>query len=317
MTGPFVLFANIPAELRQYAQWVCWRREDRLGKMTKVPYSALSGGRASSTNPATWASYAGVLAYYQAHRSRFDGIGFVLSDADPFVGIDLDHVVDIPTGHIAEWCLPVILRCASYSEVSPSGTGIRIFVKGKLPSGGRKHGPLELYESARYLTVTGNTLIGGPATIEERSDQLAIIHREVFGEPEPAMPTPRATPVFLPANDYELLDRAMNAVNGERFRALWLGNRTGYQSDSESDQALCSHLVYWCNGDTQRADALFRQSGLYRDKWDDRHAADGRTYGQMTIAKALQGLANVTVASKADGTPGALPRGAFFGGVPL
>lgn len=311
-SDPFALFANIPAELKAHRQWVLWRREERMGKMTKVPH-AITGGRASSTNPATWASYDEVVAHYRAHRSRFDGIGFVVTEDDDYVGVDLDHCVDLVTREIDPAIVPIIVRLHSYIEVTPSATGLRIFVRGTLPPKGRKHGNVEMYSEGRFLTMTGDILVGAPTDIAERTAELAVIHEEVFGPQEPERPAPLPMPArYIAANDEEVIERAMNAVNGERFRALWLGNRTGYASDSESDMALASHLVYWCGGDTEWAKDLFRKSGLYRSKWDERRTKDGRTYGDITVAKSLQGVAVVTQ-KESD----RLPKGAFYGGVAI
>ena len=76
------------------------------------------------------------------------------------------------------------------------------------------------------------------------------------------------------------------ATNGARIRALWSGDTSGYSSHSEADAALCFHLAFWCGRDAIRIDRLFRQSELRRDKWDERHYNNGRTYGQETIARA-------------------------------
>lgn len=297
-------FANIPAELKEHAQWVLWKREDRLGRMTKVPYSAF-GGRASSTNSDTWADYETVVGHLRAHASLFDGIGFALSVEDEYTGVDLDHVIDPDTREIDEWVLPVLWRLHSYTEVTPSRTGLRVFVRGKLPPGGRKHGPFEIYSEGRYLTITGEMVrCGGyaphhPANncgpdalpiIYERTEQLAIIHREVFGLPEPEASTPRPVPGVVLLSDRDLLDHAMNAANGPAFRQLWEGNRSGYPSESESDLALCSHLLFWTGGNVAEAGRLFQLSGLMRPKWNERHAADGRTYGDLTLAKALSAM---------------------------
>ena len=87
--------------------------------------------------------------------------------------------------------------------------------------------------------------------------------------------------------DYMLLERARAAENGARFDALWHGQTSGYDSHSEADMALCLHLAFWTGGDASRMDAFFRQSGLMREKWDDVHYADGSTYGERTIERAL------------------------------
>jgi putative DNA primase/helicase len=293
--------------------------------MTKVPYSAHTGRLASSTNPATWASFIEVVAYYRAHQSRFDGIGFVVTDADPYVGVDLDHVIDPDTGAMDAWAVNVLSRLHSYSEISPSGTGVRIFVKGSLPTGGRKSGPFEIYESGRYLTVTGNTLdCGGGAWcldneagrhnlpyIAERTEILTLIHEEVFGKPEPAQSAPRPMRGNVTRDDQELIQRAMDATNGAKFRALWHGLPTHHPSTSEADEALISHLSFWTDGDPQRMDALFRQSARYRDKWDEVHDSQGRTYGAKTILAVLRTAATTNQPAEKQ------PRKRIGGGIPL
>ncbi|ELY66174.1 hypothetical protein C489_13498 [Natrinema versiforme JCM 10478] len=88
-------------------------------------------------------------------------------------------------------------------------------------------------------------------------------------------------------DDEELLEKAMNASNGTKFERLWNGNMAGYESQSEADMALCCLLAFWTGGDHTRVDQLFRQSGLLREKWDEVHYADGSTYGEKTIERAI------------------------------
>ena len=85
------------------------------------------------------------------------GLGFVLTADDPFVGIDLDNCFT-EEGKILPWAQEIVEMIDSYTEVSPSGTGIRIFVKGKLPGEHCRTGNIEMYQQGRYLTVTGRVL---------------------------------------------------------------------------------------------------------------------------------------------------------------
>ena len=98
-----------------------------------------------------------------------------------------------------------------------------------------------------------------------------------------------AQPVYQPLrlDDDELLGKAMTAANGAKLRRLWGGVISAYSSASEADMALCSLLAWWANGDAKQIDRLFRQSGLMRPKWDENHHADGSTYGQVAIEKAI------------------------------
>ena len=162
-----VLAQNIPLELQGIGHWVDWQYELRQGangdcKWTKVPYRP-NGFHASSIDPATWSDFDDCNKAYQTTK-KFDGIGFVLSTdgtyGDPFFAVDLDHCRDDLGGYIEPWAKDIIDRFGSYTEVSPSGTGIHIFGKGKLPGRGRKDSKLglEVYDHARYMTVTGNVI---------------------------------------------------------------------------------------------------------------------------------------------------------------
>jgi len=143
---------NIPEELKLLDQWVCWRFElNKDGKKTKVPYHP-SGFKADCSKPNSWTSFDQAWAGYQS--GKYDGIGFEFSHDDPFAGVDLDHCIN-NDGSLEAWAISIVERLNSYTEKSPSGTGLHIFIKAKLPPGGRKKGYFECYESGRYLTVTG------------------------------------------------------------------------------------------------------------------------------------------------------------------
>ncbi len=118
---------DVPAELKSLPRWVLWRFETRDDKRTKVPYS-VSGQQASTTNPTTWSSFANACAAME--RVRADGIGFVFSDDDNIIGVDLDHVRDPASGAIKPWALGVIEALQSYTELSPSGTGFHVTLRG-------------------------------------------------------------------------------------------------------------------------------------------------------------------------------------------
>lgn len=157
--APTVKPANIPRVLKNRSQWVLWNYtwSAKQSKWTKRPLMP-NGHPASSTDPATWSDYGTALAALPRKgfngRPQYDGLGFVLSADDPFTGIDLDHCIE--DGKLTEWAQHVVNTLASYTETSPSGDGLRIFVRGKLPGGGgRKNGQIEIYDRARFLTITG------------------------------------------------------------------------------------------------------------------------------------------------------------------
>jgi putative DNA primase/helicase len=148
---------NVPEELTERPQWVCWRYEERDEKLTKVPHT-ITGGAASTTDLMTWTPFEAALAAYE--RGRWDGIGFMFSSADPYVGIDLDHCRDPESGDIEPWAQEIIERFEgdAYIEASPSGCGIHIIVRGAVRGGGMRKGNLEMYSRGRFFTMTGHVL---------------------------------------------------------------------------------------------------------------------------------------------------------------
>ena len=160
---------NIPEQLAERPQWVCWRLEVREDKPTKVPYVPGTDRRASSTDLMTWASFPEAHAAYEAGTPlAYDGIGFVFCGADPFVGIDLDGCRDAESGEVAPWAQRIISRVQEgYVEASPSGTGVHIIVEGTAGGGrtrkkvrlkGQVVGEIEMYGHGRFFTITGETL---------------------------------------------------------------------------------------------------------------------------------------------------------------
>jgi primase-polymerase (primpol)-like protein len=180
---------SIPVELRERAQWVVWRIEIRDGRPTKVPYSP-RGGPGKSDDPQTWADFATALAAFQ--NGGLDGIGYMFTTDDPYCGIDLDNCRDADTGMIEPWAHEIIDQCASYSEVSPSKTGVKIFGRGKLAStSGKRHElgdgkRIELYDHGRYFTVTAQILPGAPSSIEDCQPAIDSIWQRYFDKPKPS-----------------------------------------------------------------------------------------------------------------------------------
>ena len=148
---------NIPRELQALRQWVCWRLVEREpGKLTKVPYTP-AGRLASSTNRRTWSTFKQVCA---AARG-FDGIGFVFTRDAGFVGIDLDKCRDPEAGETEPWALAIIDEVSSYTELSQSGRGWHIIVRGALAEQGRcRAGRVEMYDHARFFVMTGKAEFG-------------------------------------------------------------------------------------------------------------------------------------------------------------
>jgi putative DNA primase/helicase len=140
---------TIPKELKARPQWVVWKAVG--DKPDKVPYSARTGRRASSTDLLTWSTFQEALEAYA--NGGYAGLGFEFSSADPYTGIDLDNCVG-GDGEIALWALEIVRYFDSYTELSATGTGLHVIVRGKVPN--RRKGDVEVYSSKRFFTVTGH-----------------------------------------------------------------------------------------------------------------------------------------------------------------
>ena len=146
---------NIPQELKDLPQWVNWRWEKtEKGKDTKPLYESKTGWKANHSDPLTWGPFERAVKSLDAGFG-FHGIGFVFSKDDPFCGIDLDKCRDAVSGNVEPWAVKIVKDFDSYTEISPSETGLKIFIKGKLPGGGIKTKHVEVYDRLRYFTVTG------------------------------------------------------------------------------------------------------------------------------------------------------------------
>jgi len=278
---------TVPAELAGLRQWVAWRWEDRDGKLTKPPLNPHSGAHASTTDPATWGTLQDAIRFCQEHPWAA-GVGFVFTKDDPYVGIDLDKCRDPRTSEIAPWACAIVEYLRSYTEVSPSGTGVKIFARGGVTTGVHR-GAVEAYAFGRYFTVTGLHVASTPRTIEDRDAELQVLYAWLKANEAADRQGPPA-PVPVDLDDVALIQKARTAANGAKFERLWNGDWSDYPSQSEADLALCSQLAFWTGREPDRVDRLFRQSGLYRAKWDESHFAGGHTYGAATIDKALSGV---------------------------
>lgn len=180
--------SDLPDALTSLHNWVGWRNETPEGssRVTKVPYNLATGTKASSTDPSHWIEY----PVPPEIPDEYDGIGFVLTKEVGIVGIDLDDCLNPGNGVIKPWAKDLLLKFGqTYCEISPSGTGIKIFAGGSLPGGGRKvfvdsrgtvtvqsesDGAIEMYDTGRYFTVTGKCL--GPLEIPSLQIEVVALY---------------------------------------------------------------------------------------------------------------------------------------------
>lgn len=239
----------IPFEMRHYPQWIVWKFEDVNNKKTKVPYN-IKGYRASVTNPQSWNSFDEVT---QAVNNGFDGIGFVLTENDPYAFIDLDHTEDQEEFSKQQTIYTNFID--TYAELSPSGKGLHIIMKGRLPQG-RRRGSVEIYSSQRFMTMTGN--VYNSRHIENCQNKLDTLFNSL-GKSDKTIQLADEQQHYA---DNELFEIAYNAENGQKFYDLYNGHwQDYYSSQSEADHALINILSYFSRNQEQIA-RMFRASAL-------------------------------------------------------
>jgi len=272
-----------PQTLKQLRRWILWRLETRDGAQTKVPYR-IDGVRASITNSNDWTDFDTACRAFDP--ARYNGLGFVLRKEDNIVCIDLDHCIG-DDGKICGEALSIVNLLNSWTEVSQSGKGLHIFVRGTKPTDKCRATPrefksLEIYDSDRYIALTGNHLPNTPLEIIELHGSLKSLCDLYFPKQE-STPTQSFKP-HLDLSDEEIIALCRKAENAEKFVALFdKGDTSRYGGDeSRADAALACLLAFYTKDATQ-IERLMTASALgQREKWRRRE-----DYRRMTIQKAL------------------------------
>ena len=334
-------FDRIPDALKS-EKWAVWKAEPRAGqsgKFNKAPRNPLTGGKIGANKPELFGTYSEAKAAYD--RDGYSGVGILLT-GDGLTGVDIDGYADVftHTPKVKAW-VALAQEKGAYCERSPSGEGLRLFIKGKLPQGGRHNGSLEIYNNARFLTVTGNVprnkggaaqnvgFIEGQALIDSFLELLPT--QEVL----PAKPTAGRLQTSSTASDIE----ALTQWAAEKSAALWAGDwaqsvtdlgATGYASQSEADMALCGQLAREAVRRGIATDCLqgltmrvFEKSGLYRE--EKRRSVENFTIPKAVAASLESEVARVPIAQEsnggippsvasevATGTPGDIMAGMVF-----
>ncbi|MGW9816674.1 phage/plasmid primase, P4 family [Staphylococcus cohnii] len=294
--------SNIPDELKQLKNWCVWKFENRNGKRTKIPFNAETGEFAKSNDKSTWSSYETAV-----NAEDVDGIGFFFEP--PYLGIDIDDIDDdlhrFKQGDKLDNIVSEFNEAfKSYTEVSPSGNGLHIIVKGKIPGSRRRKGNIEMYDSGRFFTMSGKT-IGKYKDVTEVSEQVfKTIYEKYLPDNTVKYPTTNNYQQNIHnLSEIDVINEIYKSKQAKLFDDLMKGNyEPYYTSHSEADMALANILAFWCARDYSQMDSIFRQSNLYRDKWDEKRK--NSTYGEQTLFKAINEANNIyTPKQQTDDNP--------------
>lgn len=288
-------------ELSPHRHWLLYRKEAvtkgrNKGKITKVPYQ-LNGHKGSPTNSQSWTTYD--KAYAAVEAGRFDGIGYALTADEGYICIDLDHCVNPKTGDIDPWAMDIldIVQEAggTYSESSPSKTGIHLWGRGRLPNNKGIHQPMEnghdveMYTNAHYMTVTGEPMNDTPLNdIQPAIDKiLAMLKKKPTPDPKAGKGQQTATPV-LNLSDDEIITRIRKSTQKPKFHSLYdLGDMSAYDNDhNRADAALFAMLAFWTGKNAEQMKRIFLSSKLAKDL--DRKKGHKDDYLNLSIKSAIE-----------------------------
>ncbi|WP_210136422.1 phage/plasmid primase, P4 family [Staphylococcus sp. GDK8D68P] len=290
---------EIPDELKQLPKWVLWRAEwdNKQKQYKKVPYS-YAGYRASSTESETWTIFDAIHSLYEKNDS-YNGIGFVLSNDDDYICLDIDDAVNPDTGQL-KTDLALEMTELTYCELSPSGTGLHCFFKGELPSERKKKRSdldIELYNNARFMTVTGESI--GQSEICEVQATINNIVERYFKVEEPVKTFTIHPNSTNDLSDDEVLDIMMKSKNKDKISDLLKGNYEKYfDSPSEGVQSLLHYLAFYTSKDKGQMERLFLDYNNLTDKWNSKRG--NTTWGQLELDKAISNQSEVFKNSNYD-----------------
>lgn len=261
--------AAVPIELRKLYQWVCWKYDEAInaktGKRNKIPINAKTLGNAGVGWPNTWSTLNYCIERLNTNP-ELSGVGLVLTTNDPYVAIDLDSCYF--DGRISEDAQAVVDLMHGYTEVSPSGKGLRILVKGEVQKN-HKTAKIEIYTQQRWVTITGKA-ISTIAKIPDRQNELNSLVKLLADQPTRNTNTAQRV-IYQPLDDERIWQTLFNGKNGSMFRSLFDGDTSPVMNDeSRAVIFLGNALALFTQGDHARIKRLLYQTNLKKDKWETR-----------------------------------------------
>ena len=302
------MYELIPDEMKALPRWICWRAvpdPKAHSGISKQPVNPRTGGMAQSNNPQTWTDFETAVAA----SVDYAGIGFMFAGSG-YVAIDIDdrpgEIEDYRHGNCDNIFGQMNDALKTYAEFSQSGNGIHFIGRGALPDkdfNNRDMG-VEMYTGARFFVMTGNlcTEYVDIGDITEAVKPFYARYRTKPKQQTRSVPDGQYALGDCSMTAQDVIDRASRSRQGAKFSALYGGDTSDYTSPSEADMAFCNMLAFWCKGDIQLMDEIFRSSGLMRDKWERRQS--GTTYGAITLQKAIDGLSTVYSGNASSGDTG-------------
>src|SRR5256714_10105830 len=275
------LQSGLLSELTAYPQFVVWKYTLENKKLKKRPFNPKTHLPAKTNDPSTWTDV--TVALKALATGRYNGIGFVFSETDPFTGIDLDACV-AKDGTIAPWAQEIITTLSSYTEYSPSKLGVHILTQATLPGAGRKRGNIEMYATERFFTVSTDHIQGTPTTIAERQAEVNALFHQVA--PLGVEREYQNTRVGVGSGS-ALTELPPEAAHDPLLQQLLIGDTTGFASASNADFVLVLKLLHWTGDNVALTRKLFVESGLYREDKTERKTG-ATTYLDMTINNAVK-----------------------------
>jgi len=301
-----VAYEHIPEELKQQKQWCVYRlvwNEERK-KHTKIPVDPHTGNNGKSNDESTWSDYQTALSAIEKYNCN--GLGFYFKK--PYFGIDIDNIEgeiqrylqgDIETNMMYEF----VTSIKSYAEYSQSGNGIHIICKGKLPGHRRRKGNVEMYDSGRFFVMTGNTVDRKYNQVIEPSETtLKLLYNRYIGDDKIIQfNNQNASESKIDLSESEIVQKAYESKQGAKFKVFMDGGwEAFYDSQSEADIAFANMLAFWTGRDFEKMDSIFRDSSLFRQKFDERRPPNS-TYGGNLLNKAIHECENTYTPSQSHG----------------
>lgn len=283
----------IPRELQVVKNWCCFKLEKNAtrNKIDKIPYNPITNKKAKSNDKTTWCDFNDCLLAYE--NGEFDGLGFFFSP--PFFGVDIDNIdsdIERFNNGITEdnVVYEFIHMLQSYAEYSVSKKGIHIICKGVLPQGRRRKNNVEMYSEGRFFAMTGDSF-EEYEEVRNGTEEISFLHAKYLGKQEEITPIQHNVNA-MDLNIHDILVAVGKSIQADKFKKLYNGNwQDDYESQSNADMAFASMLAFWCACDFSKMDTIFRNSKLYRNKYDEKRGE--YTYGEKTLQTAIQNCTDI------------------------